>query len=81
MGFIEEFKRAYTGDDTQHYEVAGKQVQCPHCGGNNFDTGSALLNTTGLTLLGLDWANRSAHLLICTACGHIDWFLQKPDRI
>jgi hypothetical protein len=81
MGFIEEFKRAYAGDDTQHYEVAGKQVQCPHCGGNNFDTGGALLNTTGLTFLGLDWANRSAHLLICTACGHIDWFLQKPDRI
>src|SRR6186997_3190256 len=50
MGFIEEFKRAYSGDDTQHFQVAGKQVQCPHCGGNNFDTGTALLNTTGLTL-------------------------------
>lgn len=81
MGFIEEFKRAYAGDGTQHYELAGKQVHCPHCGGKNFDTGSALLNTTGLTFLGLDWANRSAHQLICTACGHIDWFLQKPDRI
>jgi predicted nucleic-acid-binding Zn-ribbon protein len=81
MGFIDEFKRAYAGDDTQHYEVGGKRVQCPHCGGNNFDTGKALLNTTGLTLLGLDWANRSAYILICTACGHIDSFLQKPDRI
>ena len=81
MGFLEEFKRAYVGDDTQHYQVAGKEVRCPHCEGNNFDGASALLNTAGLTLLGLDWANRSAHLLICTACGRIDWFLQKPDRI
>ena len=81
MGFLEQFKRAYVGDDTQHYQVAGKEVRCPHCGGNNFDGASALLNTAGLTLLGLDWANRSAHVLICTACGHVDWFLQKPDRI
>jgi predicted nucleic-acid-binding Zn-ribbon protein len=81
IGFLEEFKRAYVGDDTQHYQVAGKEVRCPHCGGNNFDGASALLNTAGLTLLGLDWANRSAHVLICTACGHVDWFLQKPDRI
>ena len=55
-------------------------MRCPHCGGDNFDTGNALLNTTGLTLLGLDWANRSAYPLICTACAHINWF-QKPDRL
>ena len=61
MGFVEEFKRGYAGDDTQHYQVAGRDVRCPHCGADNFDTASALLNTAGLTLLGLDWANRSAH--------------------
>jgi len=32
MGFIEEFKRAYAGDDTQHYEVVGKQVHAPTAG-------------------------------------------------
>ena len=37
MGFIEEFKRAYAGDETQHYEVAGKEVRCHHGGENNFD--------------------------------------------
>ena len=81
MGFIDEFRRAYAGDDTQHYEVGGKQARCSHCEGVNFDSGSALLNTGGLTFLGLEWANRSAHLLICTGCGHIDWFLEKPNRI
>jgi hypothetical protein len=81
MGFIEEFKRAYAGDDTQHYHVAGKKVVCPHCREENFDTGTALLNTAGMTMLGLDWANRSAYLLICTSCSHVEWFLQSPERI
>ena len=81
MGFIDEFKRAYAGDETQHYSVAGKQVTCLHCGGEDFDHSCALLNTTGFTLLGLDWANRAADLLICTTCGEIRWFLDKPERI
>ena len=41
MGFLEEFKRAYVGDDTQHYQVVGKEVRCPHCEGNNFDGASS----------------------------------------
>ncbi len=81
MGFIEEFKRAYAGDETQHYSVAGKQVICLHCGGEDFDRGRALLNTTGLTFLNLDWANREANLLICTTCSEIRWFLEEPERI
>jgi hypothetical protein len=80
-GFIENFKRGLAGDDRQHYKVAGVQVRCPHCGGENFDTGSALLNTSGMTFLGFDWANRSASLLICTKCSHIDWFLEQPEQI
>lgn len=81
MGFIEEFKRGYAGDETRHYSVAGMQVGCPHCGGKDFDEGTALLNTTGMTLLGLDWANRRASVLICTNCSHVDWFLEEPERI
>ena len=81
MGFFEGFKRGLDGDDTQHYSIAGTQVRCAHCGGQDFDTGKSLLNTTGLSLLGLDWANREATVLICTDCSHIDWFLEAPERI
>ena len=80
MGFIEEFKRGYTGDESRLFNVAGKPVRCPHCGGEEFDRGSALLNTAGATLFGLDWANRSSHTLICTGCSRIEWFLDKPER-
>jgi hypothetical protein len=80
-GFIENFKRGLAGDEKWHYSVAGVRIRCPHCGGEDFDTGTALLNTSGLTLLGLDWANRSAHLLICTKCSHINWFLERPEQV
>ncbi|MCX8007939.1 MAG: hypothetical protein N3B11_07530, partial [Coriobacteriia bacterium] len=73
--------RAYSGDETQHYGVGGRQLRRPHCGGEDFDAGTALLNTAGMTFFGLDWANRSATVLICTNCSHIDWFLQAPERI
>ncbi len=81
-GFIESFKRAYSGEeDTRQFEVAGVRVKCSHCGNVHFDEGDALLNTTGLTLLGLDWANRTANLLICTNCGHVEWFLAAPQEL
>ncbi len=81
-GFIENFKRAYSGDESEdHYAVADIQVKCPHCGGLDFDDGYAMLNTPGLTFLGLDWANRQANLLICRGCSHVQWFLTEPVRI
>lgn len=77
-GIIENFKRGYEGN--QEYQVAGRQVVCSHCGGTAFDSGAALLNTTGMSLVGLDWANRNATVLICAACSHIEWFLNDPDK-
>ena len=80
MGLLDEFRRGYTGE-AQRYRIAGIEVKCPHCGDDDFETGTAMLNTAGLTLLNLDWANRTAHTLICVKCSRIQWFLQKPERI
>lgn len=66
MGLMDDFRRGYAGDETQYYRIADKQVTCPHCGGRDFDMGSA---------------NRNAHTLICVGCSRIEWFLQKPERI
>lgn len=41
----------------------------------DFDEREGKVNTTGLTLLDLDWANRSALVLVCKRCGHLEWFL------
>ena len=82
MGFIEGFKRGYSGDRTgDAFTVGGKKVTCPHCGADSFDEGRALLNTLGLTLFGLDWANREAYLLVCAGCSSIQWFLDEPQQL
>lgn len=62
------------------FVLSEKQVVCPHCGGVTFGQGSALLNTSGMTLLGLDWANKEATILICSRCGRIEWFTKAPER-
>lgn len=74
MGFISSFKRSYSGEE-QTFERAGRQVTCSHCGGTDFEEGSAQLNTAGLTFLDLDWLNKSATIYRCAACGHIEWFV------
>lgn len=71
------FDKLRGGSGPGPYEVAGRTVTCPHCGGETFDERSALLNTAGLTFLDLDWANRQAVLLVCAACGRIQWFLDQ----
>jgi predicted nucleic-acid-binding Zn-ribbon protein len=63
------------------YVVEGKSVTCPHCGNQEFTEGSAQLNTAGMTFVGLDWANKSAYTLLCSKCGRIEWFMQKPKRL
>jgi len=58
----------------------GMLVSCSHCGGELFHTSSILLNTPGLTFFGLEWANRSAEVHACAACGHLEWFLRPTAK-
>jgi uncharacterized protein len=70
-----------TKQEPGEYELNGKQIFCAHCGDSRFEEGKAQLNTPGLTLLGLDWANRTATILVCTQCGRIEWYMQAPERL
>ncbi len=63
-----------------HYQAGGRDVACAHCGGRTFAEHEALLNTTGATLVNLDWLNKSGTALICENCGLIQWFGKKPER-
>ena len=66
---------------SQRFAAAGKPILCAHCKGQEFIPGAAQLNTAGLTFLGLDWANRSAHTLMCTECGRIEWYGSEPEPL
>lgn len=63
------------------YAVAGINVTCPHCKQYEFKEGVAQLNTAGMSFLRLDWLNKSVSTLICTNCGHIQWFDNNPERL
>jgi uncharacterized protein len=87
VGVLEGYKRAHMSGSqliakstSNDYWSAGKRVTCPHCGGAAFQERQAQLNTWFATFLKLDWLNRSATTLICTACGHMAWFAQKPTK-
>ena len=60
------------------YEIDNGLIKCNHCKGTGFLRGSAMLNTAGMTFLGLDWANRTATTLMCDNCGLIHWFGKEP---
>ncbi|MEO7192276.1 MAG: hypothetical protein ABI051_14585 [Vicinamibacterales bacterium] len=63
------------------YVVAGRPVQCPHCGEGMFVPGRAMLNSTVRTLFNLDWTDPSATILICAECGRIEWYAQEPQAV
>lgn len=62
------------------YVVAGQIVECLRCGGGGFAKETALLNSRGLTFMGLDWLNRGAWALICETCSRIEWFAREPQK-
>ncbi len=84
MGIWEGVKRASKamaeGEPPARYFAGGKEIECEHCGHKEFDEGQAQLNTTGLTLLGLDWLNQTATTLMCDSCGRIHWYGVRPER-
>ncbi len=79
VGFFKSFNKALNDKQTP-FEVNGIAVTCSHCGGVSFDKSKAQLNTAGLSFLDLDWANRSATVLICDTCGKIEWFLADVEE-
>lgn len=84
MGIWDGVKRASKalteGVPPTNYYAAGKQVICEHCGNEDFHEGRAQLNTSGMTFMGLDWANETATTLMCDVCGRIHWYGVKPKR-
>jgi uncharacterized protein len=63
------------------YQAAGIEVVCPHCHGKMFEPREAQLNTSGATMVGLDWLNQSGTALMCERCGLLQWFGKKPERL
>jgi predicted nucleic-acid-binding Zn-ribbon protein len=55
--------------------VHDKPIACLVCGGGEFWTREIKLNTTGMELFDLAWANQSALGLVCASCGYVHEFV------
>ena len=54
---------------------SGEPLACLVCREQRFTRREIKLNTTGMTLMDLDWANRSGDGAVCKACGYVHVFL------
>ena len=57
--------------------IKGNKLECAVCKNDTFWERQTLMNTPGMTFLGLEWANKKAQNYICDHCGHVHWFLNK----
>jgi len=54
--------------------IKGIELVCPICGGKEFYYRQTLLNTSGATFFGFDWANANADNYVCNHCYYMFWF-------
>lgn len=64
----------FGGNEPETVMIGEHELVCPVCGNKLFYHRTTQLNTTGMTFLGLDWANRSAYNHFCSECGYMFWF-------
>ena len=55
-------------------------LACHVCGGLRFASREIKMTTTGMTLLDLDWLNRSAEGVICLRCGFVHTFMADAHQ-
>ena len=63
-GLKQGAKALVEGAGPQRFDAGGKQLHCTHCGHEEFIKGSTLMNTFGMTVMNLDWANKEATTLM-----------------
>jgi len=63
------------------FSASGASITCPCCQNDTFDKDYRQLNTSGMSFLGLDWANKNATILVCKRCTYISWFMKEPSSI
>jgi predicted nucleic-acid-binding Zn-ribbon protein len=61
----------------EYFIKQGLKLECVICKNTLFWTRTTLMNTSGMSFLGLDWANKNATNYVCNACGYVHWFLDK----
>lgn len=62
--------------EIREVKVCGNKLICPVCKNEKFWNRTTLMNTSGMTAMGMDWLNKEADNYICTKCGYVFWFFE-----
>ena len=60
--------------------VFDKILTCHICKHKKFWYRTTLMNTSGMTFLGMEWLNAEAEKFICSKCGYVHWFFGTPPN-
>ena len=63
--------------ESRRQTVSGNKLICTVCNHDKFWEKETLMNTPGMTFLGLEWANKKANNYICDNCGYVFWFFNR----
>jgi hypothetical protein len=61
--------------------IGDKWIRCGFCDDDVFRAREVKLNSTGMELLDLGWANESATALICWTCGQVQMFANRALQL
>jgi predicted nucleic-acid-binding Zn-ribbon protein len=62
-------------------QVGDKEIRCLTCDGEVFREREVKLNSTGMELFNMAWANESATGLICRSCGFVQLFADGSPNL
>ncbi len=65
----------------RRYAVAGRQLRCAHCGGEQFTGREVPLGSRTSTMLDTEWLAAGAFAMTCATCRAIQWFAVQPERL
>ncbi|MER7519719.1 hypothetical protein [Streptomyces sp. NPDC126499] len=63
-----------------HVAIGERPILCLMCDNDTFRVREVKLNSTGMELFNLAWANESATGLICLSCGYVHLFVNRDLR-
>ncbi|MBW4888324.1 hypothetical protein KXQ82_01295 [Mucilaginibacter sp. HMF5004] len=66
----------FSKEEPKNYEIDGKQLICTFCGTDTFYTRQEQLHSPGLTILNMEWADKTATCFVCGSCGYMHWFMR-----
>ena len=67
----------FGSDEPETMDLRGRPFACLACGHNTFYQRRAQLHSGVATFFNLEWASPTCLCVICSACGHVHWFLPQ----